>query len=395
MARPKNPIPQARKHSSGQSRVTIDGKDYLLGKHGSPEAGIAYCRLIAEWQAKTGPFAPTDEDPITILELTAGYWLYAEKYYGYDKNPRRGDCFNLKDIIGIVNRLYGSLPAAQFGPLDMKAVIGEMVRVGWARSYVNHSIGKVKRIFKWGTQEEMIPANVWHSLLAVNGLKRGRTEAPDNDPVKPIDLEDVLKTKEHLRPALRAMVDFCLLTGCRPAEACSLRRDEIDQSNPACWIFRPEHHKTSHHGHKRLILIGPKAQVVIADYLDGCGPEEYVFSPRREEEGRLTERHANRKSPMTPSQTARMERARLRIRARHPKNCYTTSSLRKAIHRACDLAGITVWGPNRLRHTRATELREHGLDNVGTILGHSKLETTQIYSERNLKAAMELVSKVG
>lgn len=73
----------------------------------------------------------------------------------------------------------------------MKSVIGEMVRMGWARSYVNHSIGKVKRIFKWGTQEEMIPANVWHALLAVNGLKRGRSEAPDNEPVKPIEFDAV------------------------------------------------------------------------------------------------------------------------------------------------------------------------------------------------------------
>ena len=53
------------------------------------------------------------------------------------------------------------------------------------------------------------------------------------------------------------------------------------------------------------------------------------------------------------------------------------------------------WGPNRLRHARATELREHGLDNVATILGHSKLETSQVYSEKNLKAAMELMAKVG
>lgn len=191
------------------------------------------------------------------------------------------------------------------------------------------------------------------------------------------------------------MVDFCLLTGCRPNEACVLRRGEIDQSNPACWIFRPAHHKTAHHGHKRLILIGPKAQTIIADYLDGCEPDEYVFSPNREEEKRLKERHANRKSPMTPSQLSRMERARLHIRARKPKERYTTNSLRRAIGRACVLAGIPTWGPNRLRHTRATELREHGLDNVATILGHSKIETTQIYSERNMKAAMELVSRVG
>jgi integrase len=79
----------------------------------------------------------------------------------------------------------------------------------------------------------------------------------------------------------------------------------------------------------------------------------------------------------------------------HPRDRYTTTSLRRAIHRACILTNVPTWGPNRLRHTRATELREHDLDNVATILGHSKIETTQIYGELNLKAAMELVSNVG
>jgi hypothetical protein len=32
---------------------------------------------------------------------------------------------------------------------------------------------------------------------------------------------------------------------------------------------------------------------------------------------------------------------------------------------------------------------------VKTILGHTKVETTQIYAEKDLAAAMELVSKIG
>jgi site-specific recombinase XerD len=53
------------------------------------------------------------------------------------------------------------------------------------------------------------------------------------------------------------------------------------------------------------------------------------------------------------------------------------------------------WHPNRLRHSRATELRSHGLDVVKTILGHSRVETSQIYSEKDLAAAVEVVSKIG
>lgn len=397
MARPKNSIPQARKHpASGQARVTIDGKDYYLGKFGSSEADEAYRRIIAQWLAKEGPFTLRDDDPVTIAEVLAGYLQFAERYYGFTGAKKwAGSYVNIKQAISVVNGLYASLPAAQFGPLDMKAILGVMVRKGWCRKHVNHQASLVKSIFKWAVGEEMIPPATWHALLAVPGLKRGKSDAPESEPVKPVSLDDVVKTKKHLRPALCAMIDFSLLTGCRPNEACILRRGEIDQSNPACWVFNPAHHKTAHHGHKRLILIGPKAQAVITPYLDGCEPDEFVFSPRREEERRLMERHATRKSPMTPSQQARMERARLRIRRRRHGEHYSTGSLRRAIGRACELAGIPAWGPNRLRHARATELREHGLDVVGTILGHTKLETTQVYAQRNLKAAMEVVGKVG
>lgn len=192
-----------------------------------------------------------------------------------------------------------------------------------------------------------------------------------------------------------ALIDFALLTGCRPNEACQLRPCDLDKTNPDCWVFRPQKHKSEHHGHERLILIGPQAQAAIVFFLAGCAADDYVFSPCREETRRL-ERRNNRKTPHTPSSLARYERAALRIRRRHPRGCYTTGSLRTAIHRACRKAGVKpVWGPNRLRHTRATELRGHGLDVVGTIIGHKKLETTQVYSERDLKAAMELIAKVG
>ena len=52
-------------------------------------------------------------------------------------------------------------------------------------------------------------------------------------------------------------------------------------------------------------------------------------------------------------------------------------------------------GQNRLRHSRATELRGFGLDMVKTILGHSKVETGQVYAEKDMLAAMKLVSKIG
>ena len=60
MPRPKNPIPKLRPHSSGQARVTIEDRDYLLGPFGSPEAEEAYRRIVAQWLAKEAHLPAAD-----------------------------------------------------------------------------------------------------------------------------------------------------------------------------------------------------------------------------------------------------------------------------------------------------------------------------------------------
>jgi integrase len=209
--------------------------------------------------------------------------------------------------------------------------------------------------------------------------------------------------------------------------------------NPSCWVYRPGsdrgphgQHKTAHHGHERVVLIGPKAQEVLRPYL-GTKLDAYCFNPAEGEAARSARRRGARKTPLYPSHLKHMAAKRKKRRARAPGDRYDTAGYRRAIFRACEkafplpgrLAPRVVdamresrkawwarlsagekaevrawrkehrWHPNRLRHSRATELRPHGLDVVKTILGHSKVETTQIYSEKDLAAAMELVSKIG
>jgi integrase len=228
-----------------------------------------------------------------------------------------------------------------------------------------------------------------------------------------------------------------LLTGCRPDEVCRLRPLDLDMGNPSCWVYRPGsdqgphgEHKTAHHGHERLVLIGPKAQEVLRPYL-GTKLDAYCFSPTDSERQRSADRRLRRQTPLTPAQRARKPK---RGRKRAPQDRYAVTSYRNAIYRACDRANplperlaprvldgrkkgtraawsarlteaeraeVTAWRrehrwhPNRLRHSRATELRPFGLDVVKTILGHSKVETTQIYSEKDLAAAMDVVSRIG
>jgi integrase len=407
MARPRG-TPSYRRHKqSGQAVVTLTDpsgarRDVLLGKYGTSASRKEYARVLAEWEASGQrlPAAATPDD-LSINELILAYWRHAEEYYGFKVDRERGDAACLRGALAVVRKLYGQTRALDFGPLALKACRDKMVAKGWSRSYVNAQVDRIRRMFKWAAGEEQIPIGVYHALQAVEGLRRGKTGARETKRVKPVDPSHVEAALPHMPTPVQGMVRFQQFTGCRPTEACLLRALDLDMSNPNCWVYRPgsdqgEHgtHKTAHHGHDRIILIGPRAQEVIRPFLK---PDltAYLFCPKDATRERNEKRRAKRQTPLYPAHVRLQVRKRKRRPRRAPGDRYTARVYARAIARACRKAGVPEWGPNRLRHSRATELRGYGLDMVKTILGHSKVETSQVYAEKDMLAAMELVAKIG
>ncbi len=109
-------LPSYRRHSSGQARVTINGKDYMLGEHGSPESHEAYARLIAEFKA-TGKSPSFGKQVVKLENVLYDYLQHAKAYYHEGSEYQ-----NLKLAIRPVFELYGSLPAEKFGAAEFKAV---------------------------------------------------------------------------------------------------------------------------------------------------------------------------------------------------------------------------------------------------------------------------------
>jgi integrase len=54
------------------------------------------------------------------------------------------------------------------------------------------------------------------------------------------------------------------------------------------------------------------------------------------------------------------------------------------------------WHPHQLRHNAGTVLRkEYGIEVAKIILGHATLNATQVYAERDLERAREIVREIG
>ncbi len=72
-----------RKHkASGRAVVTLAGKDFYLGPHGTKTSRAEYDRLVAEWQAN-GRQSSRHSDGITVNELLLAYWMFAEVSIGF------------------------------------------------------------------------------------------------------------------------------------------------------------------------------------------------------------------------------------------------------------------------------------------------------------------------
>ncbi|UCC31053.1 MAG: site-specific integrase [Phycisphaerales bacterium] len=396
--------PSYRRHrASGQAVVTLNGRDHYLGTYGTKTSRDAYDRHIAEWLAGGRRLLINAESSITVTELAAAYWRFAKGYYRKNGAPTV-ELAKIKATIRPLKRLYGSTSAAEFGPLALKSLRQEIIRGGYrrrapggaqtkhmyTRGHVNQTIGRVKRLFRWGVENELVPPSVYHGLQAVAGLKCGRTEAREASPVRPVPEEHITQVLPLVPRPVRAMIELQLLTGMRPSEVRLISGANLDTAGRV-WTYRPSVHKTQHFGRERVVYLGPRAQGVVRPFLK-TDTTAYLFSPKDAIAEWNAEKRRHRKTPVQPSQRDRSKSNP----ERRPGDCYRADSYRWAIRRACLAADVPAWGPGRLRHNAGTRFRkEYGLEVAQVVLGHKSAEVTQVYAERDKERALAVVAKIG
>lgn len=421
-------IPKRRKHHSGQARVTLNGRDYYLGDWKSQTSIREYDRIIAEYLASgRSPSFGIGREAYSVAMLIRDYLIHCRAYYGTQTGS---EFHSIKAALKPVRNLYSDHDAASFDPVAFKAVRQTMIEAGLSRQGINPRMKRVLRGFKWAASEGKLPAAVYETLRLIPSLKRGRTNAPETEPVLPVEDDVVEITLTAMASIVADMVRVQRLIGCRPGEVCNLTPASLDRSD-SVWVATLTEHKTAHHGHERKLYMGPKAQAIIGVYLDRES-DVPLFRPC---DAMAMKRAAAREARKTPLSCGNISGRRSgglagRKARKGPGEAYTTFSYRRAIHNACDrafpapaplgqregeskaewqrrlsanqLAELKVWqsdhrwSPNRLRHAKATEVRRSlGLEAAQVTLGHRNADVTQVYAERDQALAKRVALAAG
>src|SRR5436190_22672620 len=94
----------------GLARIRVRGKDYYLGRAGSPEARTEYARLVTELSSQESIPKPLDLSHVTVAEVLVQFKRYAERHY----SKRGGQVAHFEQALSVVAELFGLLPAAGF-----------------------------------------------------------------------------------------------------------------------------------------------------------------------------------------------------------------------------------------------------------------------------------------
>ncbi len=337
--------------------------------------------------------------PITGTGLAAYYLRLASRTY-----VKRGRRTSSVDMVRYAMRAlrdeHGDRPADELDNPGLAAIRDRMIRSrlpdGSVRvlavNTVNARLEAIKAAYRKAREKGWVSGATLGDVLAVSRLRAGRSEAKPAGKVRPVDRGAVDRAVACMPSQLQAMVEAMWLSGMRPGEACLMRPADVDTTG-VVWVYTPQEHKTEHHEdvEPRRVCLGPQAQAVLLPML-GRRLSAYVFSPREAHAERLEAKRAGRRTPPYPSHLRRhREDPTAGLGER-----YTSASLRRAVHHACDRAGVERWNPNQLRHAYATRVfKELGLDEVSKSMGHMDLDTTLIYAERDLQKAKDVARRLG
>jgi integrase len=395
-------IPKYRRHPNGQAFIEYKKDITYLGIYDSPKSRARYAKIVAQIAAGLPPSETSEvaKDP-TIDELSTSYLNYAAQFYSQDGKPTKeyaGVDAAMRHLFQFCTERYnGILDGADFGPaklMEFQQYLVDARYAEWrrkpkdgetppelkryARPYINKTVSRVKRFFRWCCQRELLPADLYHRLVCVQAVAFGRTSAPEPDDILPVPRVTVEATLPYLNPTVAAMVQVQMLCGMRPAEVCIMRGRDIDRSGPI-WLYIVSEHKSSWRKHVLTKAIPTIAQKIMRPFWR-ASLDDFIFSPR--------DSIAQKNGKFTPR------------KGRPIRERYDTCSYRRAIVYGLEKArraGVEIdhWHPNQLRHSIATEIRQLVGEQAAQLwLGHAHMQTTGIYAQKQVSELLDVAREL-
>lgn len=136
-------VPKYRKHrATGQAVVSLNGRDFYLGPHGTRTSKLEYDRLIGEWLQQGRQIrreAAEGSGELSVVELMAAYLRFANRYYRKGNRPT-SEPPAIRCALRTVKALYGRKPCSEFGPIALQAVMQRWADEGLSRGTINRTL---------------------------------------------------------------------------------------------------------------------------------------------------------------------------------------------------------------------------------------------------------------
>ncbi|MCA9292216.1 MAG: site-specific integrase [Phycisphaerales bacterium] len=419
----KKTIPEPRLLGNGSAGVNFAGTRITLGPWDheqhcpSPLASLTYAHLLAAWEAKgrkplpgeaieaireraraelNGGSSRKREPSKTVGDLIDEYVRLKSEDQRHAVTPSTQRTIR-HHLIWFQER-YGAMPAETFGIAHLEE--SQQILIAQQRcNYrtINLRIRTLIAAYKRGVQLGWVEPTQIVALTAITHLSvrskgvKPRYVASRKWNGVPDDIFEA--TLKHVQlPMVRDMLRLLRLTGMRCGELCAMTLSEVDMSGDV-WVYMPTEHKTAHKGKERPIVLGPRAQTILQQYMH-TDLKRPLFSPREAMEAFWAERRANRK--WHPS-TNKARDARFREEPKHRLGKqWSSAAIGRAVTRACERAKVDHWSPHRLRHAYINDIRrEFGEEVAQKLVGHASAEMTRQYGDADLRAMAEAARKVG
>ncbi|MGH2272456.1 tyrosine-type recombinase/integrase [Anaerohalosphaeraceae bacterium U12dextr] len=347
----------------------------------------------------------------TISGLIKSFLSYADNTYRKSDGSMTNYPTEIRETMQPLVEFCGVLPIEEFSPQKFKEFreyVAGLTRKNkkgktkprYCLSTLNKKVGIIKSMFRWAVEEGHVHPSTYHGLQAIKRLRPGQYGLIENAPVEPVAENIMLAVMPYTTQVLGDMMMVQYLTGMRSIELTGMRPCDIEtEAGDGIWLYHvPQiYNKNARHGekHKRIVPIGPKAQVILRKYLFR-EKNSFCFSPRDSERQRLAEKHKNRITPMNQGNKPKEDETLQQIGCK-----YDSASYGKAIKYAIRAANrdgqkIPEWTVYQLRHSAATNIAEElGLDVARAVLGHRSLKVTAIYAKEDIKKIAQKYKQIG